>query len=271
MREAHDKGIVHQDLKPMNVMVDGAGRVHVGWLDRRRTSANLRVDAYTSMSADGGQNWGPNVRITDVASIPASVSTAGFFGDYTGLAASGDSAYYVFTDARLGTQDVWVDRLDALDYDGDGVLNDGDSSGVLDDLPCSTGQSSGCDDNCPGVPNAGQEDTDLDGVGDVCDDCPDVFNPDQGPVVFPQTIRAADETLLIWDSPADVFWARGDLSGVSSYQVTDTGTLIGSSSLDITFDNPPPGSGSFYLVRPDQCGGWQSAPGAEPDRDQSLP
>ena len=34
-------------------------------------------------------------------------------------------------------------------------------------------------DNCPTVSNATQVDTDADGKGDVCDNCPDVANPTQ--------------------------------------------------------------------------------------------
>jgi len=52
------------------------------------------------------------------------------------------------------------DELHPLgDEDGDGVPN-----GV---------------DNCPLVPNPGQEDRSGDGVGDACDNCPDAYNPDQ--------------------------------------------------------------------------------------------
>lgn len=45
---------------------------------------------------------------------------------------------------------------------------DSDGDGICDDV-----------DNCPAVPNPGQEDRDGDGVGDVCDNCPDKANADQ--------------------------------------------------------------------------------------------
>jgi len=78
-------------------------------------------------------------------------------------------------------------------FAGDGVccLKDTDSDGFADTLTdgsCSLTKA----DNCPNIPNSGQEDADDDGVGDACDDdadgdgfpneednCPNVHNSDQ--------------------------------------------------------------------------------------------
>ncbi len=46
-----------------------------------------------------------------------------------------------------------------LDSDGDGIVD------VLD--------------NCPDIPNPGQDDGDEDGVGDICDNCENYYNPNQ--------------------------------------------------------------------------------------------
>jgi hypothetical protein len=44
--------------------------------------------------------------------------------------------------------------------------------------PCGDGIGDSCD-NCPDVYNPDQKDSDGDGIGDACDNCPTVYNPDQ--------------------------------------------------------------------------------------------
>lgn len=68
-----------------------------------------------------------------------------------------------------------------LDTDCDGIPNDGGAG----DVPCTTGEAFGCDDNCPYSPNPDQDDTAgigagslPDGVGDACQ-CGDVSGDGQ--------------------------------------------------------------------------------------------
>ena len=78
---------------------------------------------------------------------------------------------------KLGVVVPTVNKF--VDTDGDGILDDGDGSGIPGDFPCIGGVTQSCDDNCRLTPNADQSDVDNDGKGDVCDNCPFASNVDQ--------------------------------------------------------------------------------------------
>ena len=55
------------------------------------------------------------------------------------------------------------------DDDNDGILDDGDGSGVIGDNDCTGGNTTNCDDNCQFTANADQQDINSNGIGIVCD------------------------------------------------------------------------------------------------------
>lgn len=59
-------------------------------------------------------------------------------------------------------------RCEKVDSDTDGILDDGDGSGVVGDHRCIAGETTGCDDNCVEIANADQADENSDGWGDAC-------------------------------------------------------------------------------------------------------
>jgi hypothetical protein len=97
-----------------------------------------------------------------------------------------------------------------LDSDCDGIPDDGASG----DLPCTTGQTASCDDNCPHTPNPGQEDRGSiapgllpDGIGDECQ-CGDVDA--DGSVTLADAVVISHSLL----SPPRATMARSDLCDV---------------------------------------------------------
>ncbi len=65
------------------------------------------------------------------------------------------------------------------DMDNDGILDDGDYTGIAGDNPCTGGNTANCDDNCWLTPNPDQADIDSDGIGSTCDNCPSSPNTEQ--------------------------------------------------------------------------------------------
>jgi hypothetical protein len=130
---------------------------------------------------------------------------------------------------------------------GDAVCGDG---------VCGGGEDTVCPDDCT--------DTDLDGVADSVDNCPLTSNPDQGAsILFDQSVIASDKSTFSWAAAADVVWARGDLTGVSTYSILETASASAATSVG-SVPTPAVGDGWYFVVRPDcPMGSWTSGGAGE--------
>jgi hypothetical protein len=110
--------------------VDNNGTIHVVFYDRRNDPANLLMDVYLTESTDAGMTWSANQRVTTVSSDPTAGSAkAGLLGEYIGLTAFDGCTHPVWTDTRLGNQDVFTASVNCIlfgDVNGDGSIDLGD-------------------------------------------------------------------------------------------------------------------------------------------------
>ena len=104
--------------------VNRDGVVGIVWSDRRSDRNGACSELYFAASRDGGESFGPNVRVSSVRSCPETPGnevpvTGGarlnlgqrwvVGGDYSGLAAAADGRFHAaWVDARTGRFQVWT-------------------------------------------------------------------------------------------------------------------------------------------------------------------
>jgi cysteine-rich repeat protein len=117
-------------------------------------------------------------------------------------------------------------------------------------------------------------DIDGDGTPDTQDNCVWTYNPGKGVALFAGVVRALDRQTFGWTKPQTVVWVRGPLEQVADYAYEGVGIISQGSTTIQAPQEPQPGEGLYWLLRP-MCpsaswssGGATEVPGA---RDAALP
>jgi PKD repeat protein len=112
-RLSHDDPAAYIDhITPVFAM-GAEGRLHAFWLDRRDDPSNVLFHGYHTSTADGGDTWEPDSRVSDdpfdlnIGFPPGSNNAA---GDYWGLDTVGNVVMAAWNTTVLGEQDIYVSR-----------------------------------------------------------------------------------------------------------------------------------------------------------------
>jgi hypothetical protein len=134
---------------------------------------------------DTANAWGWRMFCADREARYVYVARAGEWDDrccIIGCEDSGDCCDLCYSGPRAN-QDLW--NSPAIDFDHDGLLDEGDNCPYVNLFAVGTMWDTDLDgfgdvcDNCPEDRNPDQADWDGDGFGDACDNCPWLWNPSQ--------------------------------------------------------------------------------------------
>ncbi|MFQ5500085.1 MAG: thrombospondin type 3 repeat-containing protein [Candidatus Zixiibacteriota bacterium] len=181
---------------------------------------------FQSLSTDGGLNW----------SVPASVNPVPddeVVNEYRTADISERGSKIIWSYRTFG---LTGDSSIFLHYASTGIVVDSDGDGVDDDI-----------DNCPAIPNPGQEDADGDGLGDVCDNCTDTdgdgfgnpgFNANTCPLDNCPTVPNPTQINADGDATGD---ACDDCTDIDNDGFGDPGYPANTCALDNCPSTPNPG------------------------------